>query len=126
MLPKIRSNYNRNIPDHERFETPDPISMTIPDMSMSMAEIMNRYTRGIPFETGRIPIWDENQEFPDWEKMDISEQYELARANQERIIQLQQKHHDYVREKKKARQRQISQPAPSAGGTTPIVLDTPE
>lgn len=133
-MVNIRSNYNREYDNAERFEQVDPISMTIPDQSMSVREIMERYARGIPFEAGRIPIYTgEDSEFPDWDKLDISEQYQLIEENRERILEMQRELHRRARlakqppEVKKltemsqaeAERGTQEQPAPSAGGTTP-------
>lgn len=49
-------------------------SMTVPDQSLTIREIMQRYARGIPLDSGRVPMYQEDDEFvPDLERMDLAE-----------------------------------------------------
>lgn len=48
-------------------------SMTVPDQAMSMKEILRRFAAGIPIEAGRVPIYDEENDLPDFRKMDLAE-----------------------------------------------------
>lgn len=46
-------------------------SMTIPDQTMSMREILQRFARGLPVDV-KVPIYDgEDDYFPDLSKMDL-------------------------------------------------------
>lgn len=95
--PKVRHNWNgKEFPtDHEVNDLP---SETVPDQSMSVKELLERYARGIPLtDSGRIPIWytdeelKENREImniPDIEKLDISERYELIEMQKERVQEI--------------------------------------
>lgn len=52
-------------------EPVDPVSMTVPDLSLSVSEIMDRYTRGLP-----LPSYEESwseDDFPDFASMDLVE-----------------------------------------------------
>ena len=53
-------------------------SMTIPDQTMSIRKIVDRYTRGLPV-SGFTPIYD-GEEFymPDPKTLDLVERYEMA------------------------------------------------
>lgn len=48
-------------------------SMTVPDQSMTIKEIMDKYTRGIPVNAAKVPIYDEDDDMPDLRTLDISE-----------------------------------------------------
>ena len=57
--------------DRERNYQP---SMTIPDQSMSIREIMDRYARGLPIVSAGVPIYEgEEGEFADLSKMDLAD-----------------------------------------------------
>lgn len=65
-------------------------SVTVPDMSLSVKQIMDRYAKGLPLEGVRVPIYEgEEFETPDMSKLDLSERYELIQENRERIMQIQ-------------------------------------
>lgn len=53
-------------------------SMTIPDQSMSIREIMRRYAQGLPVEGERVPIYDEENDLPDPKTLDLTERQEMA------------------------------------------------
>jgi len=56
-------------------------SMTVPDQSMSMREILSRYASGLPLGAGRVPIYeDPESDLPDLANMDLADR-ELYLAN---------------------------------------------
>lgn len=68
---KIKTPYNT---------APDPgiavsgVSMTVPDQALSIREILQRYTRGMPLGGGRPPVFDEDEEYlPDPRTLDLTE-----------------------------------------------------
>lgn len=70
-------------------------SMTIPDQSLSMREILDRYAMGLPLGGGQEGSFnDEDDEEgylmdkDDFKKMDLTEQHELMEANVEKIKKL--------------------------------------
>lgn len=89
-------NYNPREARREKFFKP---SLTIPDETLSIREILERFARGIPMENvSKIPVYDgEENELPDLRTLDISEiqayaqevvdirsRFEESRADQER------------------------------------------
>ena len=56
---KNHYNYQDKITDQERFETVDPVSMTVQESSHSVAEIMQRALGGIPEERVNIEYMDQ-------------------------------------------------------------------
>lgn len=65
-------------------------SMTIPDQSLSVTELVYRYTHGMPLGGQRTPVYDEDLDiqYPaDWDKMDISERREFY---EEKAMELQE------------------------------------
>lgn len=48
-------------------------SLTVPDQSMSVQEILDRYARGLPIGGSRVPIFDEEDDMPDTTHMDLAD-----------------------------------------------------
>lgn len=75
----IRSQYNYNpkLAKREIFRKP---GLTVPDQTMSIKEIMERFARGIPMENiAKVPIYDgEENQLPDAKTLDLSEIQQLA------------------------------------------------
>lgn len=68
-------------------------SMTVPDMTMSLSEILKRYTRGGEIAT-LTPVYQEEDEFseyPDFEKLDALEKLQYAQEIKESINEFQNK-----------------------------------
>lgn len=78
-------------------------SITLPEQTMSMRTILDRYRRGMPLEMrAKEPLFY-NGEFPDISKLDISEIHELKRQNQIEIERMElqlQKNEEYKKLKK--------------------------
>lgn len=74
----IRTYYNRPETKGESSNMP---SKTVPDQSMTIAEIISRTQKGLPVSGVRVPMYNETEDgvLPDISKMDISEIYELKR-----------------------------------------------
>lgn len=66
-------------------------SNTIPDQTMSLREILDRYARGIP-PNGKEPIYHGDDEFvPDLKRMDLAEIQELKELVGEAVEQTTKK-----------------------------------
>lgn len=53
-------------------------SMTVPDQTMSVQEILKRYAKGLPLDGQKIPIYDgEDDYLPDPRHMDLADRQEL-------------------------------------------------
>ena len=60
-------------------------SMTIPDQTMSIRNIIDRYTRGLPV-TGFTPVYDGEDFFmPDPKTLDLVERQEMAEQIKQRV-----------------------------------------
>lgn len=51
-------------------------SLTVPDQALSLAEIIRRFASGIPMDIGKIPVFDEDNDLPDFRKLDLAERQE--------------------------------------------------
>ena len=112
--------------DHEELPSIQP-SMTVPDQSMTIREIMDRHRRGLPTDT-RTPIFDDENDLPDIRKMDLSELHDLREKLNEELSDIkrkqEQKHQEKQRQlllddlKKQLQQEQKKDSAaPSAGAS---------
>lgn len=57
-------------PDMEKNTLP---SKTIPDQSMSMREIIERFAKGLSMDNARVPLYDEEDDMPDIRTLDLAE-----------------------------------------------------
>lgn len=90
--PDIRTFYNPHRPgDTRRYEFNDQPSLTIPDETMSVAEILDRYARGLPLGGSRVPVYEPDNDLPDPRKLDLVERQELAARYAEELKELKDK-----------------------------------
>lgn len=67
-------------------ETSNLPSLTIPDQTMTIRELIERHVRGLPLDEGKIPIYNgEEDDLPDLRTLDLSEIAQLKQSNQEYI-----------------------------------------
>lgn len=52
-------------------------SETVPDQTMSVSEILNRYARGLPIGGSKVPIYEDDNDLPDPRTLDLAERQEL-------------------------------------------------
>lgn len=92
---------------HNRWKThsnaqlfPDPgeintmPSMTVPDQSMTIEELVYRYTHGLDLGGGRVPVYDSESEieYPsNWDALDISEKHDWLRERHDEYKELEAK-----------------------------------
>lgn len=87
-IPKFKTAFNaKECPRY--YEKPVGKSMTVPDMALSIKEILDRFARGLPLDNERIPMYHGEDMPPDIKKMDLSEVEDLKRENAELILQQQ-------------------------------------
>lgn len=85
---KFKNHYN-SIP--EAGEVNELASETVPDQSLSVKDILERYARGLPLQ-GRIPVWqsdpDDDLQFDNWEHLDLAEREELINTYRSELNQI--------------------------------------
>ena len=89
-MKQIRTPLNYNHEQEKYSESSKP-SMTVPDQTMSMREMLSRYAKGLPIGGAKESIYDENEE--SWginpKTLDLVDIQEIKRDNKERIENLQ-------------------------------------
>jgi len=87
---KHSMNVNTFTKKHKIFTQP---SMTIPDQTMNIRTILERHSRGLPIDGMKVPIWDgEENDLPDWRRLDLAERQELAHLYTNEIKDIKQKY----------------------------------
>jgi hypothetical protein len=67
--------------------------ITIPDQTMSIRTILDRHSRGLPIDGIKIPIYEgEENDLPDWRRLDLAERQELAHLYTNEIKNIKQKY----------------------------------
>ena len=73
---KWKTQYNAHAYE-KQYEINTKPSLTIPDQTLSVKEIMDRFVRGLPVEGAKIPIYEgDESDLPDLSKMDLTERQE--------------------------------------------------
>lgn len=73
-------------------------SKTVPDQTMSIKDILDRHTRGLPIAGGKQPIFHgEEEDLPDFKSMDLAEIQEYKEAVQAAILKHQTDYDDQVK-----------------------------
>lgn len=105
---KFRTQYNYDYTTtlYEKNTIP---SKTIPDQTMSISEIMRRFTKGLPIESAKAEVWDGEEDLPDTRKMDLSEIQEMKENLQQRINE-QQHELQFQEQRRQERKKRNQQP----------------
>lgn len=67
----------------KRYEMNNLPSMTVPDQSLTIREIMRRFASGLPIDGEKVPMYDEENEendLPDLSRMDLAEREEYIES----------------------------------------------
>lgn len=82
-------------------------SLTIPDDSMSVQEILHRHVRGLPLSGQKVPIYDQFSDLPDPRRLDLAEQQELRQKFTQELFELRSNEAKRQAELKAERQQEI-------------------
>lgn len=64
-------------------------SLTVPDQTMSIKEIMNRFAKGLPIEGQKVPVYHGEEDYlPDYKSLDLTERQELLEHTKQTIKNL--------------------------------------
>lgn len=95
-------SYNHADSIGEQFTLP---SLTVPDMSLTPAEILIRFSQGRPLMASRNLMYTGDDYLPDLRKYDLTEVQELEETNKQQLYELQTK----LDERQKARRKKLEQ-----------------
>lgn len=109
---KFQTPYSRHEVPGESSIQP---SMTIPDQSMTIAEILAKFHKGLPFSNMREEVWNGEEDLPDLSIMDLADRQELIEHNKAQIQDLRDKAQKEAKAKKETK---IKAPMPAEGKPT--------
>ena len=85
-------------------------SLTVPDQSMTLKELLIRYAKGLPLADIKTPIWEGEEGFDvDPKKLDLAEVEELAEKAREELKQINSRVKDAIEKKKAKRKSEITE-----------------
>lgn len=102
----------------KNYEVNEFPSETIPDQTMSMREILQRYARGLPLEGERVPMYSEDPEndLPDMRHLDLAEQQEIREQYAEELKDLEKRLKKQKDSKSKAGKQGAGEAEPKVTG----------
>lgn len=68
-------------------------SETVPDQSLTMRQILDRYARGLPLDV-KTPIWEDDDELnplPDVRTLDLTEKHEMLKSAKSELAEIKSK-----------------------------------
>lgn len=95
---KIKTSMNAH-EFEKHYEINNEPSLTVPDQTMSIQEILERYARGLPIGGQNEGYYDEEDDLPDPRTLDLEERAQLAMRFEDEIKTLRRgKHQDIIDE----------------------------
>lgn len=87
---KFKNNYNADeFPARQERNSGEVV--TQPDMAMTVQEMLERHKRGLPVESGKVPIWMGDEELPDLSKMDLVDRQAYVEMVADRLADIKEK-----------------------------------
>lgn len=102
----------------KRYEVIDKVSLTVPDQTLSIREIMKRFASGLPIDGEKVPIYDgEEDDMPDLSKMDLAERQEYIELAKSELSDLNVKLEE---DRRKKAVKPKKEDIPPAEGNSPV------
>lgn len=99
-MTKFKTHYN-SVPDIG--EVNNGKSMTIPDQSLSVRDIMRRYASGLGYSNVKVGEYQTDEEdLPDFKKMDLSEIHDFKKYVSDNLREKQRVVTEQMEERKKS------------------------
>lgn len=84
----------------KHYEINEGESMTIPDMSYSTRELLNRYAKGLPLDGVRVPIYEgEEPGMPDLTGLDLIDRRRVLEEVEQEILEIKERQRQKERER---------------------------
>lgn len=116
-MKQFQTLYNQPDFPHEAEAAGGP-SMTVPDMAMSLSEIMSRSARGLDVFGNKVPKYDDDDQdyeldfiTPDFEKLDLAERQQLAEEAKAEVERLRALLNQKAAEKREADKKEADRKA---------------
>lgn len=90
-MNKWKTAYNAH-EFEKQYEINTMPSETIPDQTLSVKEIMDRFVRGLPVQGAKVPIYEgDESDLPDLSRMDLTERHETIERIKNEVETLKEK-----------------------------------
>lgn len=101
----MKKHITKNVYDHTvHTYVKDSTSQTVPDQTLTMRQLLDRYSRGIPIGNAKTPIYDGEDVNPvDVEHMDLADREDYFNSIKTELNELQSKAADREAKKRKAK-----------------------
>lgn len=94
----------------KNYEKSTKPSLTIPDQTMSIQEIMRRYASGLPIGGQKVPMYEGDEEQPDFQHMDLVDRQAFMEEAAQELQEVKQRLHDKKRDAARKRNKPIVDP----------------
>jgi len=75
------------------------ISQTVPNMALTIPQLLTRYSRGLPLGGARTPVYNDDPSIPDFDRIELTDYMDWMAEKKEQITKLQK---DYYNANKKS------------------------
>lgn len=111
-VKRFKTQYN-SIPDPGNPLPGEMPSMTIPNEAMTVREIIAMQARGLTLNNRRVPVYNGEEDIPDFQHLDLADQEAIMQTNQALITEMQKTLKDqekaYIDAKRKKEQQEIEE-----------------
>lgn len=93
---KFRHQFNREETNSiELYETNTQPSETVPDQTLTIPQILERYARGLPLESNKNPVYEENDPLDgiEFRTLDLSEQMDFLQETRQKVKDINKELH---------------------------------
>lgn len=90
VLPRVKNSANAHLFESKGEVNKQP-SMTVPGQTMSVAEMVERYRRGLPIEGNPNPIFNGEDALPDLDDLDLADRQELIEQIADQLVDVKQR-----------------------------------
>lgn len=101
-MKTVQNTLNYQAKAGRNFELP---SLTVPDQSMSVNELLKRHASGIHTAGNQNPFFDEDSQGLDIRKLDLVDLQQLTELTKARVTELKEKAANELKEAKNAKQK---------------------
>lgn len=85
-------------------------SLTVPDQSMTLKELLVRYAKGLPLADAKTPIWEGEEGFDvDPKRLDLAEVEELAEKAREELKAINERVKEEIHKKRNKKRNTITE-----------------
>lgn len=120
---RFKTNYNAN-EFRKSYEVNNAPSETVPDQTMTIAQIVERYARGLSYQDYKTPIFDGEDDIlegVDFKSLDLSEKHDFVDSRRQELRDLTEE----ITSKSKKQVSKETEKPPTQEGKSPDAVPSP-